>query len=186
MVLIVVQDTDCSKTYRGILAPSFQDADNYLQQIFLYNGRVYLRDLTMTSLPHKKIGVAVIRNQANEILIDRRLDKGDRAGLCEFPGGKVEAKETVEDCIAREIKEEINLDIHVGDRLMVIEHDYPKFRVSLHVHWCDYRGGEPKALECQEIRWVPPQELNTFDFPAANYQIITTIQEKLSTSKNHS
>ena len=128
------------------------------------------------SLPHKQIGVAVIRNDAGEILIDRRLDKGDMAGLWEFPGGKIEAGETVEACIAREIKEEIALDVKVGDRLMLIEHDYPKFKVSLHVHWCDYLGGEPQAIECQEIVWVQPDKLGDYEFPEANQAIIDAIQ----------
>lgn len=129
------------------------------------------------SLPHKQIGVAVIRNDAGEILIDRRLDKGDMAGLWEFPGGKIESGETVAACIAREIKEEIALDINVGDRLILIEHDYPKFKVSLHVHWCDYLGGEPQAIECQEIKWVTPTELDQYEFPEANKTIIEAIQK---------
>lgn len=129
------------------------------------------------SLPHKQIGVAVIRNNAGEILIDRRLDKGDMAGLWEFPGGKIEAGETVEACIAREIQEEIALDIKVGDRLILIEHDYPKFKVSLHVHWCDYLGGEPQAIECQEIKWVMPADLDQYEFPEANQTIIEAIQK---------
>ena len=129
------------------------------------------------SLPHKQIGVAVICNDQGKILIDRRLDKGDMAGLWEFPGGKIEPGETVEDCVIREIKEEINLDVRVGDRLMFIEHDYPKFKVSLHVYWCKYISGEPQALECQEIRWVKPEALNDFQFPEANQAIIDAIQQ---------
>ncbi|MGB2927250.1 MAG: 8-oxo-dGTP diphosphatase MutT [Limnothrix sp.] len=127
-------------------------------------------------LPHKRIGVAVIWNDAGEILIDRRLEQGEMAGLWEFPGGKIEAGETVEACIAREIKEEINLEIRVGDRLILIEHDYPKFKVSLYVHWCEYLGGEPEAIECQEIRWVKPEALGEFTFPEANQAIIEAIQ----------
>lgn len=126
--------------------------------------------------PHKQIGVAVIRNDHGEILIDRRLDQGEMAGLWEFPGGKIEAEETVAQCIVREIKEEINLDIEVGDRLMLIEHDYRKFKVTLHVHWCRYLSGQAQAIECQEIRWVPPQSLYNYTFPEANTAIIEAIQ----------
>ncbi|MEB3226593.1 MAG: 8-oxo-dGTP diphosphatase MutT [Synechococcus sp.] len=130
----------------------------------------------MADLPHKHIGVAVIYNGEGEILIDRRLDKGEMAGLWEFPGGKIEPGETVEACIAREIKEEIALDVAVGDRLILIEHDYPKFRVSLHVHWCKTIGGEAQALECQEIKWVKPADLGEYSFPEANQAIIEAIQ----------
>ncbi|BAW97740.1 mutator MutT protein [[Synechococcus] sp. NIES-970] len=128
------------------------------------------------ALPHKHIGVAVIHNGQGEILIDRRLNTGEMAGLWEFPGGKIEPGETVEACIAREIKEEINLDVQVGDRLILIEHNYPKFRVSLHVHWCRPTGGEALAIECQEIRWVKPAELGQYQFPEANQAIIDAIQ----------
>jgi 8-oxo-dGTP diphosphatase len=133
--------------------------------------------MTLMTLPHKRIGVAVIRNDRGEILIDRRLDKGEMAGLWEFPGGKVEAGETVQACIAREIKEEINLDVQVGDRLILIEHDYPKFKVSLYVHWCEVVGGEAQAIECQEILWVQPQDLGNYSFPEANLAIINAIQQ---------
>jgi mutator protein MutT len=129
-------------------------------------------------LPHKRIGVAVICDRHGNILIDRRLNKGEMAGLWEFPGGKIEPGETVEACIAREIKEEINLDVKVGDRLILIEHDYPKFKVSLYVHWCEYLGGEPETIECQEIRWVAPKDLGEFTFPEANQAIIDAIQQQ--------
>lgn len=129
------------------------------------------------TLPHKRIGVAVIRNGLGEILIDRRLAQGDMGGLWEFPGGKVEAGETVQACIVREIKEEIDLDVRVGDRLILIDHDYPNFRVSLYVHWCEVIGGEARAIECQEIRWVNPQDLGRYPFPEANLAIITAIQQ---------
>lgn len=130
------------------------------------------------TLPHKQIGVAVIRNDQGEILIDRRLETGEMAGLWEFPGGKIEAGETVTDCIIREIKEEINLEIAVGDRLLLIEHDYPKFKVSLHVHWCTVLGGTAQPLECAEIKWVTPKALDHYTFPAANQAIIEAIQKQ--------
>ncbi|ANV82971.1 DNA mismatch repair protein MutT [Picosynechococcus sp. PCC 7003] len=130
----------------------------------------------MSSLPHKQIGVAVIRDRQGKILIDRRLDKGEMAGLWEFPGGKIEPGETVEACIAREIQEEINLQVEVGDRLILIEHDYPKFKVSLHVHWCSVLAGDPKPIECAEILWVNPNELGQYQFPEANQSIIEAIQ----------
>lgn len=133
----------------------------------------------LSSLPHKLIGVGVIRNSLGKILIDRRLQKGEMAGFWEFPGGKVEPAETVEECIRREIQEELAIAVKVGDRLMAIEHDYPKFKVTLFVHDCQYLGGEPQLIECQEVRWVSVGELEQYDFPEANYQIIELLKTRL-------
>jgi A/G-specific adenine glycosylase len=128
-------------------------------------------------LPHKKIGVAVIRNDQELILIDRRPAKGLLGGLWEFPGGKIEPNETVQECIKREILEEIGIDIEVEDHLITIDHAYTHFRVTLIVHYCRYLKGEPKPIECDEIRWVTLEEIDQFPFPKANIQIIEALRQ---------
>ncbi|MGK7896914.1 MAG: 8-oxo-dGTP diphosphatase MutT [Xenococcus sp. (in: cyanobacteria)] len=132
----------------------------------------------LSSLDHKLIGVGVIRNDLGEILIDRRLSQGEMAGFWEFPGGKIEANETIEECIRREIAEELAIAVSVGERLTTIEHEYAKFKVTLFVHDCQYISGEPQAIECQEIRWVNLAELDQYNFPEANYQIIELLQTR--------
>jgi 8-oxo-dGTP diphosphatase len=127
-------------------------------------------------LPHKKIGVAVIRNDRRQILIDRRRNTGDMAGLWEFPGGKIERCETVEECIQREILEELGIEIEVIEPLMEIEHTYPNFRVTLFVYLCHLISGEPQPIECDEVRWVNVTELDRYTFPEANLQIIQELQ----------
>lgn len=126
-------------------------------------------------IPHKQIGVAVIWNEQGQILIDRRRPEGLLGGMWEFPGGKIEPGETVEACIQREIQEELAIDIAVGDRLIVIDHAYSHFRVTLNVHHCSHLNGDPQPLECDEIRWVQPDELEQYPFPKANVQIIEAI-----------
>ena len=133
---------------------------------------------TPISLVHKRIGVAVITGRQGKILIDRRKDEGEMAGLWEFPGGKVEPGETIEECIEREIKEELDIKIIVGDRLTTITHAYKTFNVTLYVHECQHLSGEPQPLECQEIRWVEPAQMNRYTFPQANKQIINLLQER--------
>ncbi len=128
-------------------------------------------------LPHKQIGVAVIWDRERRILIDRRLDKGEMAGLWEFPGGKLEAGETVAECIEREIREELEIDIAVGDRLIIVKHHYNNFKVTLFVHHCQYLSGTPKPIACQEFRWVRIAELDGYQFPQANTQIIRALQQ---------
>lgn len=130
-------------------------------------------------LPHKNIGVAVITNNESQILIDRRRPEGLLGGMWEFPGGKVEAEESIQDCIAREIKEELGITIKVGDHLTTIQHTYSHFRVTLNVHWCEYVSGEPQPLECDEVRWVTPQDLGDYPFPKANEKIIEEILKSL-------
>lgn len=131
---------------------------------------------TAAPLPHKIIGVAVIWNQQNQILIDKRPAKGLLGGLWEFPGGKVEPGETLEACIKREIQEELAIEIEVGDHLMTIDHAYTHFKVTLNVYHCRYLSGEPQPLECDEIRWVTLDEIEQFPFPKANEKIIAALK----------
>ncbi|AFZ14531.1 mutator MutT protein [Crinalium epipsammum PCC 9333] len=132
---------------------------------------------TFSVIPHKIIGVAVIWNNQGQILIDRRRAEGLMGGLWEFPGGKVEPGETVEECIQREIEEELGIEIAVGDRLITIDHDYTKFRVTLTVHHCRHLTGEPQPIECDEIRWVNLEQLDHYTFPEANIQIINALRQ---------
>lgn len=126
-------------------------------------------------LPHKTIGVAVIRNDAGQILIDRRPADGLLGGLWEFPGGKVEPNETIAACIRREIEEELGIAIAVDDELIVIDHAYSHYKVTLHVHWCRHLSGEPQAIACDEVKWVEAAQLRDYPFPKANGTIIDVI-----------
>ncbi|MEA5582497.1 8-oxo-dGTP diphosphatase MutT [Nodularia harveyana UHCC-0300] len=127
--------------------------------------------------PHKIIGVAVIWNEDQQILIDRRLPEGVMGGLWEFPGGKLEPGETIEECIQREIKEELGIEIEVGKHLITIDHTYTHLRVTLTVHHCRLITGIPQALECDAICWVNLDELENFTFPAANSEIIAALKQ---------
>lgn len=132
---------------------------------------------TITTPPHKIIGVAVIWNNQQQILIDRRRPEGVMGGLWEFPGGKIEPGETVEECIQREIQEELGILIEVGERLITIDHTYTHLGVTLTVHHCRLLDGIPQPLECAEVRWVSLDELDQFTFPEANSQIIAALRE---------
>lgn len=131
------------------------------------------------SLTHKTIGVAVIKNEEGKILIDKRLPKGLMGGLWEFPGGKIEEGETVMECIKREIKEELGIEIKVKEHLITIEHDYVKFTLTLIVHLCNIIKGEPQTLESTETRWVKVSDLTQFNFPEANISIIQALENSL-------
>ena len=132
---------------------------------------------TRAPLPHKQIGVAVIRNRQAQILIDRRRQEGLLGGLWEFPGGKIEPGETVQDCIRREIKEELGIEIEVGDRLIVVDHAYTHFRITLNVYHCRHLSGDPQPLECDQVRWVSLAEIDQYPFPKANTRIIEALKQ---------
>lgn len=132
---------------------------------------------TASSIPHKLIGVGVVWNDRGQILIDRRRPQGLLGGLWEFPGGKIEPGETIEDCIKREIKEELGIGIEVGEHLITIDHTYTHLRVTLTVHHCRYLTGHPMPIECEEIRWVTLDEIDQFPFPKANAQIIAALRQ---------
>lgn len=125
----------------------------------------------------KIIGVGVICDRQGQILIDRRRQTGAFGGYWEFPGGKIEAGETVEECIKREIWEELGIVIEVGKHLITISHQYHYLHVTLIVHCCLYQSGTPQPLECDEIRWVTLAELDKFAFPEANLQIIAALRQ---------
>ncbi len=128
-------------------------------------------------LPHKSVGVAVIWNEARQILIDKRPPKESFGGLWEFPGGKQESDETIKACIKREILEELGIDITVEEHLITIDHSYSEIRVRLHVYHCYYLGGIPKTIECEEFRWVTLDEIEQFTFPPANQEIIKALRK---------
>ncbi|RUS96226.1 hypothetical protein DSM106972_087680 [Dulcicalothrix desertica PCC 7102] len=130
-----------------------------------------------SSPPHKIIGVAVIENNSGQILIDRRRPEGVMGGLWEFPGGKMEPGETVTECIEREIKEELGINIEVGELLIIIEHTYTHLKVTLIVHMSKHVSGVPQPIECDEVRWVHLDELSQFEFPEANTQIISALKQ---------
>jgi 8-oxo-dGTP diphosphatase len=132
----------------------------------------------MSGKAHKQIGIAIISNNQSKILIDRRKAAGEMGGLWEFPGGKIEPGETIEECIEREIKEELDIEIAVGDRLTTITHNYQTFKVTLHVYFCQYLSGKPQPIECEEIQWVDVSSMNQYQFPQANAKIINLLQQR--------
>ncbi|MBM4153010.1 MAG: A/G-specific adenine glycosylase, partial [Kiritimatiellaceae bacterium] len=127
-------------------------------------------------VPHLVVGAAVTVNSKGEILIAKRLDKGMLAGLWEFPGGKLEPDETIEECIARELHEELGVRLTVGDRLMTVKHAYSHFTMTMHVHFAKIRSGRPKPLHCADFAWVKPVDFGQFAWSKADLQVVEKLQ----------
>ena len=94
----------------------------------------------------------------------------------EFPGGKVEPNETYEECLVREIQEELGITICIDRLFMKTTHTYMKnneeFPITLMVYLADWKEGEVKNIDCQDSQWVDAKEITTFDFAAADIPII--------------
>ena len=126
--------------------------------------------------PHYDVTAAVIHHDDGRLLIAQRKTEAMLGGLWEFPGGKCQPGETLPDCLRREIREELGLEIEVGRHLTTIEHGYTHFRISLHVFECRHLDGEPRALDCAAWRWVGLADLADFAFPVTDQKIIHLLE----------
>ncbi len=109
-------------------------------------------------------------------LIARRKAGVHLAGFWEFPGGKRETGESLEECLQRELFEELSIRIDVPVPYLIIRHDYAEKTVELHFYRCAIEEGQPLPLDCAEIRWVLLEELPHFTFPPADQVIINALQ----------
>jgi A/G-specific adenine glycosylase len=121
-------------------------------------------------LPHYDVTAGVIWRDGR-VLLAQRLPDRLLGGLWEFPGGKQEAGETLEDCLRREVREELSIEIEVGPHLMTLAHAYTHFRITLHVFTCRHARGEPQALDVAAWRWVAPEELSRYAMAVTDQQI---------------
>ena len=120
--------------------------------------------------------VAAVIRKDGKILITQRPADVHLAMLWEFPGGKVEPGESLESALRREIREELSVDIVVGDEFYSVEHEYPGNSVRLHFFNCGIAEGRPEALGVADLRWVLPAELDRFEFPPADAKLIEKLR----------
>lgn len=122
------------------------------------------------------VAVGVIFNPAGEVLVSLRPRHVDQGNLWEFPGGKVEPGEDVQQALVREIEEEVGLRIERAQPLIKLRHDYPAKSVLLDVWRVTAYSGQACGREGQRLAWLAPQALNPANFPAANPPIITAVR----------
>jgi len=129
----------------------------------------------------KQVDVAIaVVARGVDVLICRRPDGVPFAGYWEFPGGKREPDETLEQCVVRELREEVGATVVAESALTPIDHDYPHARVRLHAFVCRLIDGEPRPIECSACRWVHVLELRTVQFPPANEALVEEIIARLA------
>jgi mutator protein MutT len=106
--------------------------------------------------------------RSGKLLITQRHAGAHLGGLWEFPGGKREPGETFEHCLARELHEELGIQVEVGSLFEDVTHAYPEKTVRLKFFLCGLPQGEPQAIGCAALKWVTRDELPTHEFPAAD------------------
>ena len=104
---------------------------------------------------------------------------GEFKGQWEFPGGKIEAGETPQQALVREIKEELEATVKVGDLIDIIEYDYPSFHLSMQCFWCEVVEGELKLLEAEAARWLTKDELYDVQWLPADVTLIDKIEKTM-------
>ncbi len=133
------------------------------------------------ALPQHEVAIGLIWKDGR-LLIAQRPPEGLLGGLWEFPGGKRKPNETLEECVQREVREELGIAIDVKRHLTSVRHAYSHFRVMLHAFECIWRQGTPRALRCTNWAWVEISDLARYAFPRANQKIIEALQASGSKS----
>jgi mutator protein MutT len=113
-----------------------------------------------------------------KLLITRRYTDAHQGGLWEFPGGKRDPQETFEQCLVRELQEELGIEVEVLELVQAILHEYPGRTVFLKFFRCAWRRHEPRALGCLDFRWVSLAEMSDFEFPAADARLLETLRSR--------
>ena len=113
-----------------------------------------------------------------KLLITQRPAHAHLAGLWEFPGGKREPGESFVQCLTRELKEELGIEVAVGDVIDSITHHYPEKIVRLEFFHCLWRAHEPQALGCPAFRWIDLEELGEFQFPPADARLLDLLRRR--------
>lgn len=122
-----------------------------------------------------EVAAGLVVHEGRYLIAKRRADT-HLGGLWEFPGGKREPGESLEDCLRRELREELGIDVTPPVHFRVIRHEYPGKTVELHFFRCAISRGEAAALDCEEVRWVMPDEMANYEFPPADRPLIEALQ----------
>lgn len=124
-----------------------------------------------TSRPRAEVAAALLFHEG-QLLITRRPAGSHLAGLWEFPGGKREPGETFEQCLQRELEEELGIQISVGPLWTVVTHRYPELEVEIRFFLCRWIGGQPRPLGCAAFKWTDRRNLRRHRFPPADASLL--------------
>ena len=128
--------------------------------------------------PHFDVAAAIIRDEADQLLIAQRPVDGLLGGLWEFPGGKREDGETLPQALRRELREELAIDVEVGDLFVTVKHGFTHFKITLHAYECRITTGSPQPIQAQAVAWVSEDELARYSFGKADREIIAALARR--------
>jgi 8-oxo-dGTP diphosphatase len=123
-----------------------------------------------------EVVAALIQDGEGRYLITRRRGGSHLAGMWEFPGGKREPGEELEDAMRRELTEELSASFGVGEKVETVRWEYPERTVVIHFYRCRLESGTIEPLESQAMDWVAPERLRELDFPPADRELIARLR----------
>ena len=125
------------------------------------------------------VAAAIIYRYSKVLCVQRAENEKEYVSLkWEFPGGKVEAGESREEALVREIKEELVVEIHELQYLMTVEHSYPDFHLTMHAYTCALKAGEVELREHVGMKWLTVEELDQLDWAAAGVPVVFYLKDK--------
>ena len=104
---------------------------------------------------------------------------GEYKGKWEFPGGKIEEGEKPEEALIREIREELETEIEVGEKITTVEYDYPTFHLSMDCFWCNVISGDLKLKEAEDAKWLTKDTIDSVEWLSADKETVERIKEEL-------
>lgn len=116
--------------------------------------------------------ITAVNNSGEKIFFATQRGYGDFKGGWEFPGGKIEEGETPQAALKREIMEELDIEIYVGEQIDTIEYDYPAFHLSMDCFWCEIKKGDLVLKEHEAAKWVTKEQLRDVEWLPADVMLI--------------
>ena len=123
--------------------------------------------------------IKAVNKTGESIIFATQRGYGEFKGGWEFPGGKIEKGETPQEALKREIMEELDTEIAVGELIDTIEYDYPTFHLSMECFWCEVVDGELKLLEAEDARWLSKDTLYSVKWIPADITLIEKIEQQM-------
>ncbi len=127
--------------------------------------------------PPLEVGAALIYENGR-YLITQRMPGDSFGGYWELPGGKKEPNESLEECVIRELKEELGIEVSIKTFYKIVNYHYPNRDVRLNIFLCGVKSGVPQKIEVADFAWVSPGDLSSYNFPEADQTLIEEIKQK--------
>ena len=131
----------------------------------------------------RDVTAGIIRAADGRVLLAERHRSCPGGGTWEFPGGTREKNESLEECLHRELEEELGIRVRIDEPFVVIENPYEDIPMTLHTFLCTHTDGEPRAIECKDWRWVDFEELRKANLTGADRRVLEALEERRRQSR---